>query len=70
MLEYKTLDLSQCVGSQAPISRQDYWVQPELAFAVGGPNVNVRWFPSFVRVKMKSKWTDSQYRGHVGLVVT
>jgi hypothetical protein len=63
VLKHQPFNLSQRVGGQAAIPGQRHGIKPELAFSIGSPNVNVRWFASLIRVKMEPKWTDSQYRG-------
>jgi hypothetical protein len=38
--------------------------QPELTFPFGSIDGYVRWFVSFIRVKVEAKSTDSEYRRH------
>jgi hypothetical protein len=46
------------------ISGQGDGIQPELTLAICTTDVNVRRLDALVRVKVKTKTTDSWHRGH------
>ena len=54
MFKNQLFDAPQIMRSHSPVARQtDGRHQPELAFTLGCPNVNVRWLLSLIRVKVK-----------------
>jgi hypothetical protein len=54
MFKDQLFDASQVMRSHSPVASQtDDRRQPEFAFTVGSPYVNVRWLLSLIRVKVK-----------------
>jgi len=54
MFKNQLLNPSQVVRSHSPVAGQaNGRHQPKLALTIGSPNVNVRWFLSLIRVKVK-----------------
>jgi len=54
MFKNQLFDASQVMRSHSPVAGQpDRRHQPEFAFTVGSPNMNVRWLLSLIRVKVK-----------------
>lgn len=54
MLENQLLNAAQIVGSNSTVARQaDRRLQPEFAFTIRCPNMNMGRFMTLVRVKMK-----------------
>jgi hypothetical protein len=54
MLENQTLDISQYVCSKAAIVSEHYRIEPEFAFAIGRPNMDMPRLLSFIRIEMKT----------------
>ena len=67
MLEDEPLylfDLSDDVWLDAPVPRQADGIEPELALAVGGADVDVRRFRTLIGIKVEPETADAKDRGH------
>jgi hypothetical protein len=59
MLKDQFFDFSDRLRINAFVARQSYRLQPEFAFTIRCRNMDVRWFVTFVGVKMKPEGTNS-----------
>jgi hypothetical protein len=64
MLEDEPLHLSDDVWLDAPVPRQADGIEPELALAVGGADVDVRRFRTLIGIKVEPETADAKDRGH------
>jgi len=64
VFEHEPFHLPHEMGWNATIPGQCHRIQPELALTSGAPNVDVGRLGTLVRVKVESKASDSQNRGH------
>jgi hypothetical protein len=65
VLKDQFFNLSNLVRRNAPIcSESDTRFEPELAFSIGRPNVDMGRFPPLVGVKVESVIADSQHGRH------
>jgi len=60
----QTLDLPEILGGNATIPSESYRLQPKLALAVRGPNVDVGGLARLIRVKVKSVRAYPQHGRH------
>lgn len=61
----QSFDLTEIVRSDSfVVGKEDVGLKPEFAFAVGCPDVDVRWFVTLIGIKVKSKRADSKDRRH------
>jgi len=67
VLENERFDPSQIMWTNPFVVAQKYGrIEPKLALSIRCPDVDMRRFMTFIRVKMKSKRTDAQDRRHGG----
>jgi hypothetical protein len=68
VFKHKSLDLSQVMAGNSPISRQRNRIKPVLAFALGRADMNVSGLGRLVRIEMEAKLADSQDRWHTSIL--
>jgi hypothetical protein len=59
MFKHKPFDLTNRMRRQSAVAGQHHWIEPKLALAVTGSNVNMRRFTPFVGVKVKPISADA-----------
>jgi hypothetical protein len=64
VLVYEPLNLPQVVGTDTPVSSHHNRFEPELAFAVGTTNVNVRRFVSLIGIEVEAIPANSEDSRH------
>jgi len=60
----KSLHFPHDMRGNAAIPTKAHWIEPEFAFTLRTPNVDVGRLCALVRVKVKPKSTYSEYRRH------
>ena len=64
MFKDQSLDFPHNMRGNAAVSTKTHWVEPEFAFTLRTPNVDVWGLYALVGVKVKPKSAYSEYRWH------